>query len=99
VNPASLPVVIFGVLLVIEIDGYEFSQFWIPRPSPCSWPRSSPAPAYWGRDRADRRPLRGAGPGRHRGSAADLRRVADLSRIEFVLLILILLDMVVKPGL
>jgi hypothetical protein len=29
VNPASLPVVIFGVLLVIEIDGYEFSQFWI----------------------------------------------------------------------
>ena len=28
-NPAALLVVIFGVLLVIEVDGYEFSQFWI----------------------------------------------------------------------
>ena len=28
-NPAALLVVIFGVLLVIEVRGYEFSQFWI----------------------------------------------------------------------
>ena len=28
-SPASLLVVIFGVLLVIDQDGYDFSQFWI----------------------------------------------------------------------
>src|SRR5687768_4761280 len=29
INPTALLLVVLGVLLVIEVDAYEFSQFWI----------------------------------------------------------------------
>jgi uncharacterized membrane protein len=98
-NPASLLVLIFGVLLVIEIDGYEFSQFWI-----VAGLAMFAASAITGAG------FLGPESGRIKALAEDrgptdpelqrrISRVLLISRIEFVLLVLVILDMVVKPGL
>jgi uncharacterized membrane protein len=98
-NPAALLVVIFGVLLVIEVDGYEFSQFWISAGLAMFLASAITGAAFLG-------PETGRIGTLAEGLGADepevqsrVARVLWISRIELCLLILIVLDMVVKPGL
>ena len=97
-NTASLLVVIFGVLLVLDSDIYEFSQFWISRGARHVPLSAVTGAAFLGPESgrigalSDER-----GAERSRGSAR-IGRVVMISRIEFVLLVLIVLDMVLKPG-
>ena len=98
-NPASFLVVVFGVLMVIDADFYDFSQFWI-----------YAALAMFGVSFITGAGFLGPESGRI-GKLADERGPADpevqrriarillVSRIEFVLLVLIVVDMVLKPGL
>ena len=98
-NPAALLVVILGVLLVIEVPGYEFSQFWISAALAMFLASAITGAAFLGPESgrigrlADERGA--ADPEVLRRTA----RIVTISRIEFALLVLIVLDMVVKPGL
>jgi uncharacterized membrane protein len=98
-NPVALLVVIFGVLLVIEVDGYEFSQFWISAALAMFLASAITGAAFLGPEAgriANLAEERGADDGEVQSRVS---RVVWVSRIELCLLVLIVLDMVVKPGL
>ena len=97
-TPASLSVLIFGILLVLELDAYDFSQFWI-----------SAALAMFALSFLTGLTFLGPESGRigklseelgaaHPDVQRRIGRVVVISRMEFFLLVLIVLDMVVKPG-
>ena len=97
-NPVAILVVIFGVLLVIEVDGYEFSQFWISAALAMFLASAITGAAFLGPEAG-----RIAGLADERGAEdpevqSRVARVLLVSRIELLLLVLIVLDMVVKPG-
>jgi uncharacterized membrane protein len=97
-NPVALLVVIFGVLLVIEVDGYEFSQFWISAALAMFLASAITGAAFLGPESG-----RIAGLADERGAddpevQSRIARIVLVSRIELLLLVLIVLDMVVKPG-
>ena len=98
-NIAALVVVVLGVLLVVEVDAYEFSQFWISAALAMFAASFITGAGFLGPESGRIAKLseeRGpADPGVQRRIA----RILLISRIELVLLILIVLDMVVKPGL
>ena len=99
INPTALLVVIFGVLLVIEVDGYEFSQFWISAALLMFLASAVTGAAFLGPESGRIGKLM-----EERGNAdpevqSRVARILFVSRIELVLLVLIVLDMVVKPGL
>ena len=90
---------IFGVLLVTDQQAYEFSQFWV-------WIGLVMFALSAGTGAGFLGPESGRIKGLIESQGADspevLRRTArvlTISRIELVLLILIVLDMIVKPGL
>lgn len=96
--PSSLLVIVFGVLLANDV-GYDFSQTWITLAF-IAFAASFIAGAGF----------LGPESGRIAKLAADrgpedpdvqrrIRRVLLISRIELVILIAVILDMVVKPGL
>jgi uncharacterized membrane protein len=98
-NPVALLVVIFGVLLVIEVDGYEFSQFWISAALAMFLASFITGAGFLGPETGRVSKL-----GEERGPTDPevqrrIARIALVSRIELVLLVLIVLDMVLKPGL
>ncbi len=98
-NPASLGVVIFGVLLVIDSDFYEFSQFWITAALAMFLVSAVTGAAFLGPETGRIGRISDEKGPDHPEVQARVRRVVILSRIEFTLLILIVLDMVLKPGL
>ncbi|MGI9019857.1 MAG: DUF2269 family protein [Solirubrobacterales bacterium] len=98
INPTALLVAIFGALLVIEVDGYEFSQFWISAALAMFLASALTGAAFLGPESGRIGKLM-----EERGPAdpevqSRIARILLVSRIELVLLILIVLDMVVKPG-
>ena len=99
INPTALLVVIFGVLLVIEVDGYEFSQFWISAALAMFLASFIVGAGFLGPEsgRIDKL-MEERGPADPEVESR-VARILLVSRIEFVLLVLIVLDMVVKPGL
>jgi uncharacterized membrane protein len=98
-NPTALLVVIFGVLLVIEVDGYEFSQFWISAALAMFLASFIAGAGFLGPEsgRVDKL-MEERGPADPEVQSR-IARILLVSRIELLLLILIVLDMVVKPGL
>jgi uncharacterized membrane protein len=99
INPTALLVVIFGVLLVIEVDGYEFSQFWISAALAMFLASFIVGAGFLGPEsgRIDKL-MEERGPTDPEVQSR-VARILLVSRIELVLLVLIVLDMVVKPGL
>jgi len=98
-NPASLLVVIFGVLLVIDQEAYEFSQFWVSAALAMFLISALTGAAFLGPETGRIGKL-----SEERGATDPevqqrIGRVVMISRIEFTLLVLIVLDMVLKPGL
>ena len=97
-NPSSLLVAIFGVLLVIEDPNYDFSQAWVTLGLIAFLASAITGAGFLGPETGRIDKLideRGADdPDVQRRIA----RVLLISRIELVILILIILDIVVKPG-
>ena len=98
-NTASLLVVIFGVLLVIDSDFIEFSQFWISAALVMFLLSAVTGAAFLGPETGRIGALSDEKGPEHPEVQARIARVVTISRIELVLLILIVLDMVLKPGL
>lgn len=98
-NTASLLVVIFGVLLVIEVDGYEFSQFWITAALAMFLASAITGAGFLGPESGRIAALTETEGPTSPEVQRRISRVLLISRIEFVLLVLIVLDMVIKPGL
>jgi uncharacterized membrane protein len=98
-NTASLLVVIFGVLMVIDADFYDFSQFWITAALAMFLLSAVTGAAFLGPETGRIAALSEAKGPEHPEVLARVNRVVVISRIEFFLLVLIVLDMVLKPGL
>ena len=98
-HTASLLVVIFGVLLVIEVDGYEFSQFWITAALAMFLASAITGAGFLGPESGRIAALTETEGPTSPEVQRRISRVLLISRIEFVLLVLIVLDMVIKPGL
>lgn len=98
-TPAALIVVAFGVLMVIDQDAWKFSQFWVSAALAVFVASFITGAGFLGPESGRIGELareRGAeDPEIHRR----IGRVIWISRIELLLLILVILDMVVKPGL
>ena len=97
-NPAALLVVIFGVLLVIEVDGYEFSQFWISAALAMFLASAITAPGVLGQEGGSASSWTSAAPPTPRSSAGS-RESSGSRGSSCPPGVLIVLDMVVKPGL
>jgi uncharacterized membrane protein len=98
-TPASLLVAVFGVLLVIDSEVFEFSQFWVTAGLIAFLASAITGSAFLGPETGRISKL-GAEKGPEDPEVqARISRVFLISRIELVILILIVLDMVVKPGL
>jgi uncharacterized membrane protein len=97
-TPASLLVAIFGVLLVIEDPNFEFSQAWITLGLIAFFASALTGSLFLGPETGRIAKLaEGRGPDDPEVQSR-IARVFLISRIELAILILIILDMVVKPG-
>lgn len=97
--PSSLLVLVFGVLLVLEVDAYDFSQAWITLAFVAFLASFVTGAAFLGPESGRIAALaaeRGADDPEVRARTA---RVLLVSRIELVILVALVLDMVLKPGL
>jgi uncharacterized membrane protein len=99
INPTALLVVIFGVLLVIDVDGYEFSQFWISAGLALFLLSAITGAAFLGPETGRINKLLEERGEEDPVVQRRIARVLWVSRIELILLVLIVLDMVTKPGL
>jgi len=98
-TPAAALVVVFGVLLVIDSDFYEFSQFWITAALVMFAASFITGVTFLGPESGRIGKMveeRGADDP---DAQARIARILVVSRIELTLLVLIVLDMVLKPGL
>jgi uncharacterized membrane protein len=98
-TPASLLVIIFGVLLVIELDAYDFGQFWIVAALAMFGISFATGAGFLGPETGRLGTLMDERPASDPEIARRIGRLVVISRIELTLLVLIVLDMVLKPGL
>lgn len=96
--PASLLVVVFGVLLVNEA-GYDFGQTWITLGFIAFGLSFLAGAGYLGPESGRISKLAAERGAEDSDVQARIRRVLLVSRVELLILILVILDMVVKPGL
>lgn len=98
-TPSALLVVAFGVWLVLDSPAWEFSQFWVSAGLTVFLASFITGAGFLGPESGR------IGRAAQELGAADLgvqrriRRVLLISRIELLFLILVIFDMVVKPGL
>jgi hypothetical protein len=97
--PTSLLVVIFGLGLVGNVDAYEISQFWVSAGLAVFVASFVAGAAYLGPESGRISSLVAERGAEDAEVQKRIRRVFWVSRIELVLLFLVVLDMVVKPGL
>ena len=96
---SSLLVLIFGVLLVIEAEFYDFGQFWIVAALAMFAVSFVTGAGFLGPETGRLGKLMDERPADDPEIASRIGRLVIVSRIELILLILIVLDMVLKPGL
>lgn len=98
-NPASLLVVVFGVLMVIDADYYDFSQFWVWIGLVMFAISAATGAGFLGLESGRVKALIES----HGPDSPEVQRrtarILTISRIELILLILIVADMIAKPGL
>jgi len=98
INTAALLVVIFGVLLVIDSEVFEFSQFWVSAALAMFLLSAVTGAAFLGPESGRIGKLSDERGADDPEVQSRIGRVLLISRIEFVLLVLIVIDMVLKPG-
>ena len=96
--PSSLAVLGFGVWLVIDQPAWEFSQFWISAGLAVFAASFIAGAAFLGPESGRLAKLTAEKGAEDPDVQRRIRRVVMVSRIELVLLIAIVFDMVVKPG-
>jgi len=96
---SSLLVLIFGVLLVIDAEFYEFGQFWIAAALSMFAVSFVMGAGFLGPETGRLGKLMDERPADDPEIASRIGRLVVVSRIELTLLVLIVLDMVLKPGL
>lgn len=96
--PASLLVVLFGVLLVDEA-GYDFSQTWITLGFVAFLLSFLAGSGFLGPESGRIARLAADHGAESPEVKSRIRRVLTVSRIELVILVAVILDMIVKPGL
>jgi uncharacterized membrane protein len=96
--PASLLVLVFGVLLVNNI-GYEFGDTWVILGLVGFAFSAVVGSAFLGPESGRISKLGAERSADDPEVQARIRRILLVSRIELLILILVILDMVVKPGL
>ena len=96
--PASLLVVVFGVLLVNNV-GFEFGDTWVILGLAGFLFSAGVGSAFLGPETGRISKLAAERGPEDPDVLARIRRVLLVSRIELVILVLVILDMVVKPGL
>ena len=99
INTAALLVVIFGVLMVVDADFYDFSQFWIYAALAMFAVSAITGAAFLGPESGRVARLSDELGAEHPDVQRRIGRLVVISRVELTLLILIVLDMVLKPGL
>ena len=97
-TPASLLVVIFGSLLVMEVESYDFGQFWITAALAMFAISFMTGAGFLGPETGRLGKLMDERPPDDPEIARRIARLVIVSRVELTLLILIVLDMVLKPG-
>jgi hypothetical protein len=97
--PTSLLVVIFGVWLVIEEPAWEFSQFWVSAGLAMFLASFFVGALFLGPESGRIKKLMDARGPEDVDVQTRIRRVLLTSRIELLFLILVIGDMIVKPGL
>lgn len=98
--PASLLVVVLGFALVGESDGaYELSQFWVAAGLMVFIASFLAGAGFLGPESGRLAKLAESRGADDRELQMRIGRIFLVSRIELVLLIAVILDMVVKPGL
>jgi uncharacterized membrane protein len=98
-NPTALLVLLFGILLVIEVEAYEFSQFWITAGLLMFLASAIAGAGFLGPEAGRIAKLAAERGAEDPEVQHRIKRVLMVSRIELALLVLVVLDMVVKPGL
>ena len=96
--PSSLLVLVFGVLLVNDI-GYEFSQTWITLAFVAFAASFLTGAGFLGPETGRVAKLAAERGADDPDVQRRIRRIFLISRIELVILVAVILDMVVKPGL
>lgn len=97
--PSALLVVVFGVWMVLKEPAWEFSQFWITAALMVFIASFLVGAVFLGPESGRiGRLMEARGPDDPEVQSR-IRRVLMVSRIELVFLILVVLDMVAKPGL
>ena len=98
-TPAALLVVGFGVWMVLDSPAWEFSQFWVSAGLAMFLFSFIAGAFFLGPETGRITKLIESLGAEDAQVQARIRRVLLVSRIELVLLIAVIFDMVVKPGL
>jgi uncharacterized membrane protein len=98
-TPATVLLLLLGILLVVEVDGYDFGQFWILAALGAFAASFITGAGFLGPETG-----RIARLSDERGPTdpevqSRIGRLVVISRIELLVIVLIVLDMVLKPGL
>lgn len=97
--PSSLLVLVFGVLLVNNNVGFEYGDTWVILGLAGFAFSAAVGAGFLGPESGRIAKLGAERPPDDPEVQARIRRILLVSRIELVILILVILDMVVKPGL
>jgi uncharacterized membrane protein len=98
-TPSALLVAALGVWMVLEEAAWEFSQFWVSAGLAVFLASAIAGAGFLGPETGRISRLMDERGPEDPGVQSRIRRVLLVSRIELVLLIVVIFDMVVKPGL
>jgi hypothetical protein len=98
ITPTAFLVVIFGVLLVLDLDQYSFSQFWISAALAMYLVSFLVGLGFLGPESGRINQLSQQRGVEDPEVQRRIARILVVSRIELLLLVLIVIDMVLKPG-
>jgi len=98
-TPAALLVVLFGVLMVTDQEAWKFSQFWVSAALAVFLASFVTGAGFLGPESGRIGTLAAERGGEDPEVQRRIGRVIWISRVELLLLVLVILDMVVKPGL
>lgn len=98
-TPAALLVVVFGVWMVLDQPAWEFSQFWVSAGLAVFLFSFIAGTFFLGPESGRIGKLLESRPADDPEVQSRIRRVLMVSRVELVLLVLVVLDMIAKPGL
>ncbi|HYF11923.1 MAG TPA: DUF2269 family protein [Actinomycetota bacterium] len=97
-TPASLLLLLFGIWMVIDSPAWEFTQFWVIAALAMFAFSFVSGAFYLGPQSGKLKRLYEAEGANAAGARELIGKLFLVSRIELVLMVLIVLDMVIKPG-